>query len=758
MIDPVVLSDGWFRIDVRVMVSQLTVAKSAAGSSFLQQVHIGQSVRLRVGALLLSLFFPHQDIQAMDDAFPQDLNMKPAIERLFDAYQERDELLRRKLLSASVSEVARYWQRDRVLYSIAEISDQIEAWHDEDTERAPRMISDIQTFRNVARVAWSQKMEGLNNFQKGESFFELDVDGLLTTIVNFSDPPHDVIIEKGPESYIKAWNSETLLSRQAQLESTWSQDARWVEIRFDVTGPAAIAETMKAPIVMESVDGVMDELVIEGVGRQIRFQVDVTHKEGHEIGRFTDFVFEDESGQTRLLAGFRGASLSMKHKTSVVDPSWHRAYISGYRDAGGRFAGGSEVMHLASHRNRLYAANGYWEDSHYKVPEGAPVQSAQILRLDEPSGQFQVDLDMGEASPPGINIMKGNLLKVIRFTHQGKESLPEPVDILFAAASNIRTMTRVWTLDDESGLWHGETVGQGEFRAGVRWVPRDVEVFTDSVTGEQRVFLLLGNVGVLSGMYDPSRESRIRWDEQVEFPDDEALEVRALGMVEANGSLYFSAGSLLFERQDGPTPTYKEVLDLRDDQNVNVEMGGIRGLSAISNPNGGGESLIFLWTPHGKSQGEVLRLDPLSDGSYERHTEVVIGDLVQEHISRRAIVNKVLGAYNDFYEITRPDGTKLHVIGFQVQLMGSDDIVGQERYYKGGIYALRTEDGRYILGEINGPYEPGKSRLVAPRSFVVSPFGDDHIYAAGYDSNFMESTGMAWIFNAHRDVWLKPLD
>ena len=40
---------------------------------------------------------------------------------------------------------------------------------------------------------------------------------------------------------------------------------------------------------------------------------------------------------------------------------------------------------------------------------------------------------------------------------------------------------------------------------------------------------------------------------------------------------------------------------------------------------------------------------------------------------------------------------------------------------------------------------------------MVSPFGDDHIYAAGYDSNFVESTGMAWIFNAHRDVWLAPL-
>jgi hypothetical protein len=203
------------------------------------------------------------------------------------------------------------------------------------------------------------------------------------------------------------------------------------------------------------------------------------------------------------------------------------------------------------------------------------------------------------------------------------------------------------------------------------------------------------------------------------------------------------------------------LLELTDDDDVklNVEMGGIRGLSAIDNPTGEGQSLIFMWAPHGRTQGTIVRLDLDGNGAYTRHDEVIIGDLVPEFLGREdAKVWKVLGAYNNFYEMIDPvTGETIHLFGYQLQLEGNDDIVGQVRYYKGGTYVIRTSDQRYYLGEINERFEPGKARIIAPRTFVISPFGDDHIYSAGYDSNFVESTGMAWIFNAHRDVWLRPL-
>ena len=418
-------------------------------------------------------------------------------------------------------------------------------------------------------------------------------------------------------------------------------------------------------------------------------------------------------------------------------------------------------MHLANYKGRLYAANGYWEDNHWVVPEGFPKQSAQVLRLDSPAGPWVVDLDMGDESPPGIHIMKGNILKTITFSmDRDGNQLPEPVEILFAAASNISSHTSMWTLNDDTAQWDHQVVGSGEPKPKIRWVPRDVEVFTDSVTGQERIFLLLGNIGVISGIYDPDTHSRIRWDEKVEFPPEGELEVRALGMVEANGSLFFSAGRSLFRRNDGPHPTYTEILTLSDEDNItlNVEMGGIRGLSAIDSPNGPGQSLIFMWAPHGRSLGEVVRLDPDGNGGFTRHKEVVIGDLVTDFIPHDITPFKVLGAYNNFYPLTDPlSGEVVHIFGFQVQLRGNDDIVGQARYYKGGSYVIRTKDQQYRMGEINGLFEPGKARIIGPRSFAASPFGDDHIYTAGYDSNFVESTGMAWIFSAHRDVWLAPL-
>ena len=116
--------------------------------------------------------------------------------------------------------------------------------------------------------------------------------------------------------------------------------------------------------------------------------------------------------------------------------------------------------------------------------------------------------------------------------------------------------------------------------------------------------MLMGNIGVISGVYDPRLPSRIRWDEKVEFPRNGELEVRALGMAAANGELFFSAGRSLFQRHDGAEPAYSEILKLSDphDAKLNVEMGGIRGLSAIDTPGGDGQSLIFMWAPHGRSQ------------------------------------------------------------------------------------------------------------------------------------------------------------
>ena len=60
---------------------------------------------------------------------------------------------------------------------------------------------------------------------------------------------------------------------------------------------------------------------------------------------------------------------------------WMQSYDAGYIDRNGAYAGGAEIMHLAAHKGKLYAANGYWVDSRWVIPPDAEKQSAQVLRL-----------------------------------------------------------------------------------------------------------------------------------------------------------------------------------------------------------------------------------------------------------------------------------------------------------------------------------------------------------------------------------------
>src|SRR5215471_16725211 len=60
------------------------------------------------------------------------------------------------------------------------------------------------------------------------------------------------------------------------------------------------------------------------------------------------------------------------------------SYQPGSRDDAGRFMGGTEMRVLAGHAGKLYAGNGYWEDT--PGPEGR--QGSQILVLDAPGARW----------------------------------------------------------------------------------------------------------------------------------------------------------------------------------------------------------------------------------------------------------------------------------------------------------------------------------------------------------------------------------
>ncbi len=447
---------------------------------------------------------------------------------------------------------------------------------------------------------------------------------------------------------------------------------------------------------------------------------------------------------------------------SAVDvpevPRWVYSYNAGYNDRAGAWAGGSEIMHIVTHKGKLYAANGYWVDAKWVIPPDGQKQSAQVLCLENPTSSWFVDLDTGAANDYGLQYMKGNILKSVTFTHDlHGNQLAEPHNILVMSAGagfEGGGAVSVWVRNDESGKWIHTLVRHGSSAGGVRWVPRDIEVYRDTVTGLQRIFLLMGNPGVISGVYDPREPGLIRWDRHTEYPFLTAgnFKTRPLGIAIANNALHFSEGSRILRRNDGPRPTWTPIHDLQDDTDTDV--GGIRGLTAIPNPNGPGESLLYLWVPNGRSPGMIRRLDPDGKGGYTTNDETGIVELMQKYLGRD--VGNVLGAHNMMYPLLHPvSGKQVHIIGFQGNIKGASDLKWPgSNYYAGALYAVRDHEGRYSVHEINNAYKPGKPPLITPRAFALSPFGDNEVYIGGHDANFRLSDNMAWIFRAPLDVFL----
>ncbi|MGI9244026.1 MAG: NIPSNAP family protein [Verrucomicrobiales bacterium] len=466
--------------------------------------------------------------------------------------------------------------------------------------------------------------------------------------------------------------------------------------------------------------------------------------------------------QRRILIFFfaiigSGASWAQTLENSG-SPHWIQSYDAGYVDKNGAWAGGSEIMHLAAHKGKLYASNGYWVDARWVIPPDGQKQSAQVLRLDSPADQWQVDLDMGHHNGLGLQFMKGNILKSVTFTRDGSgELLAEPQNLLvMAAGANFERGGAVsaWVRDDTDSSWHHTLVRHGSSASGIRWVPRDMEVYRDKVTGVEHLLMSLGNPGIISAVYDPSAPGNLRWNRHLEFPflTEGSFKTRPLGMAQANGSLFFSEGDSIYQRIDGERPNYVEILDLYADTDTDV--GGIRGLTKVANPNGEGDSLLFLWAPGEGSKSQIKRLDPDGEGGYTVHDEASIAALMSTALDVE--ISYTLGAHNMMYPITDPaTGETVHLIGFQGNIRGKNHLRWKgSALYGGAMYAIRRPDQSYSVHEVNNAYRPGKKVLVSPRTFCPSPFGDGDLYIAGHDSSRKISDNMAWVFNAPLDVAL----
>lgn len=437
---------------------------------------------------------------------------------------------------------------------------------------------------------------------------------------------------------------------------------------------------------------------------------------------------------------------------------WRRSYRAGCPDAAGSIAGGSEVLHLAPHAGRLYAAVGYWMDPRNPLygamaSEGA---WAQVLRLDSAGAGWQVDFQ----TPRHLRV---EALHSVTFLTDGQgRRLDAPAPMLLAAAyahgADGRASGHIdlFTRDDAGGrwdqhtLWRSATDGPGEHHS-----VRALRIYRDRITGIDRLFITLGRHGIRSGVFEADAPGRIRWDAGLEITD---LPVRPLALAEANDALYVSSGAQILRRIDGANPRWESVFDLSvlgGDAAVSAPAGGIRGLSRVPAVNGNGDALIFVWSPGADAPACVYRIDHPGREPAAPVKEVCLRDLARQYLGDHP-VRSVLAAYNDFHPVVDPvNGRLVHLIGMEAWIVQGRWPTTQTHrghgFYAGALYAVRDEKGGYRLHEVNGTIPHGAPPLVAPRAFIVSPFVDERdsvLYVGGHDSNFRISSDTAWVFRA----------
>jgi hypothetical protein len=179
---------------------------------------------------------------------------------------------------------------------------------------------------------------------------------------------------------------------------------------------------------------------------------------------------------------------------------------------------------------------------------------------------------------------------------------------------------------------------------------------------------------------------------------------------------------------------------------------GIRGLTAVSNPSGTGEVLLFA------ALSKVRRLDP-ANGCKET-VELDMPSFLTKLWGIK--VNYVLAAYNEFMPYTVPEtGEVVWLFGFES--IYSPSVVetklppnlrlyireGRMYFAAEAHYFIRHAKGQDISHEVAEISDPSKPTLVGVRTIAVSPFPEDRgqaFYFGGFDPDYTASHNTAWIY------------
>ncbi len=424
----------------------------------------------------------------------------------------------------------------------------------------------------------------------------------------------------------------------------------------------------------------------------------------------------------------------------------------------------NEVMALAVHARRLFAATDQWEypgspasgqilvkdtsDSPWKVFE--QTRSTRVQALDS----FPIPADQGLG--PGHSLLVTQAIidgrSRIQWLLDGATSFA-PVDsyVLPLTADEVRS----FGAHESNGVW---SVYAGDSPAGI----------LRGTWSRAKHTLVFSSTPELTGRPPGSPGMKTQ---------------KVTGFAGCDGALYVTVDTKLYRRNDGTLPSGapRWVL-MYQEPPVGAFNSGLRGLTCVSH---GGAPALLLST---EGSGDVYRISHLPRGQLAASAtgtpgngvaaltpvlefapipgirEMLASEGTQVPASGNGSIGYVIASYNDFTTM-KIGGAVRQVFGFEWGYQGGCPRAGKcgptafstMHFDASACFAVRTDDGTsqaYTLrclggpdfipsGTVGNPIRSGQA-FVSIRTIRPSPFGDGRLYYAGYDCNFYPANGTAW--------------
>ena len=436
-----------------------------------------------------------------------------------------------------------------------------------------------------------------------------------------------------------------------------------------------------------------------------------------------------------------GVVAGVAEGASPVPPiSWTRSLPVDSTNRGISLLGGTEVRALAAMDGTLYAAIGYWRDSRQSDP-GLP--GPQVLALDSPHASWRVDGQFDDRMGGGKHrYMAIGALQAVQFhSDRNGQALSPPRSVLLASMWDREGSLKVFSKNGREAKWANTDLTA---TAPAHSQIRSFGFHRDTVTGVERAFAGTNPSGIVSGAYDASGSGGIRWDSAPEPGLPTLVRAqRVMSFAECDGKFYATVGWEIYQRQDGPSPSWRKVYSFGENLPFNGS-GGLRGLTAIDDRSGQGQQLLVV--AEGQ-EGQILRISP-RDG-FRAVTELDINDALTKVWGTPVIAGIV--AYNDMTLYPDPGDScpSLLIGGYDAKTPYASNAIGGNNKAPGAYYLIRDCQGHYVSREIFDPSISPKPPLVATRAIIRSPFSSDPpgtLYAGGFDAGNTQPHNSAWLY------------